>query len=85
MSLEEAVHKMTGLSAQHMGFVDRGVIRPGAAADLVLFDPDTVIDHATPRDPAAISSGISKVWVNGQVVFEDGRESGSRPGRFLAR
>jgi len=85
MSLEEAIHKMTGLSARHMGFVDRGVIRPGAAADLVLFDPDTIIDHATPQNPGAISSGVSRVWVNGQIVFEDGRETGLRPGRFIAR
>jgi len=85
MSLEEAVHKMTGLSAKHLGFENRGVIRPGAAADLVLFDPDTVIDHATPANPGALSSGISRVWVNGKIVFENGRESGLRPGRFIAR
>jgi N-acyl-D-amino-acid deacylase len=85
ISLEEAVHKMTGLSAGHMGFADRGIIQPGAAADLVLFDPDTVIDHATPQDPGALSSGISRVWVNGQIVFEQGKESGLRPGRFIAR
>jgi N-acyl-D-amino-acid deacylase len=85
LSLEEAVHKMTGLSAKHMGFADRGIIRPGSAADLVLFDPHTVIDHATPQNPGALSNGISKVWVNGQIVFEDGRETGLRPGRFIAR
>ncbi len=85
LSLEEAVRKMTSLAAEHMGFADRGVIRPGAAADLVLFDPATVIDKATPQDPSALSSGIAKVWVNGVVVFADGRETGARPGRFIAR
>jgi len=85
LSLEQAVHKMTGLSAKHMGFVDRGEIRPGAAADLVLFDPDRVNDNATPQNPGALSSGISKTWVNGQIVFEDGRASGLVPGRFIAR
>ena len=85
LGLEQAVHKMTGLSAKHMGFVDRGVIRPGAAADLVLFDPDSVIDNATPQNPGALSSGISKTWVNGQIVFEDGRATGLVPGRFVAR
>lgn len=85
MSLEQAVFKMTGLSASHMGFEDRGIIRPGAAADLVLFDPETVLDHATPGNPDALSIGISRVWVNGQIVFEDNRPTGRRPGRFLAR
>ena len=85
LTLEEAVHKMTGLSAKHMGFVNRGVIRPGAAADLVLFDPERVIDNATPQNPGALSSGISKTWVNGQIVFEDGRATGLMPGRFIAR
>jgi len=85
LSLEEAVRKMTGLAAQHMGFVDRGVIRVGAAADLVLFDPHTVIDNATPQNPSALSSGIVSVWVNGVQVFEDGRSTGARPGRFIVR
>ena len=85
MSLEEAIHKMTGLSAQHMGFQNRGVIKAGAAADFVLLDPDTIIDHATPQNPGALSSGISKVWVNGRIVFENGQETGRRPGRFIAR
>jgi N-acyl-D-amino-acid deacylase len=85
MSLEEAVHKMTGLAADHMGFDDRGVIRPGGAADLVLFDPETVIDNATPENPGAISTGIHTVWVNGRIVFENGAETGATPGRFISR
>jgi N-acyl-D-amino-acid deacylase len=85
LSLEEAVHKMTGLTAAHLGLTDRGEIRPGAAADLVLFDPHTVIDNATPDQPGAISSGIHTVWINGRVVFENGAETGLRAGRFLAR
>lgn len=85
MTLEEVVRKLSGLAAQHMGFSDRGEIRAGAAADLVLFDPDTVIDNASPQEPQALSSGISKVWVNGVVVFENGAETGARPGRFIAR
>jgi N-acyl-D-amino-acid deacylase len=85
LRLEEAVHKMSGLAAAHMGFVDRGLIRPGMAADLVLFDPDRVVDNATPQEPSALSSGIMKVWVNGVLVYEHGGETGARPGRFLAR
>jgi len=85
MSLEQAIHKMTGLSAQHMGFENRGIIRPGAAADLVLFDPDTIIDNATPKNPSALSSGIDTVWVNGRIVFQNGQQTGRRPGRFIAR
>ncbi|MDX1380752.1 MAG: D-aminoacylase, partial [Xanthomonadales bacterium] len=85
LSLEDAVRKMTALAADHMGLADRGRIQPGLAADLVLFDPDTVIDIATPQDPGALSSGIEKVWVNGVVVYDNGRETGARPGRFLAR
>ena len=85
LTLEEAVRKMSGLAAEHMGFSDRGVIRAGAAADLVLFDPATVIDRATPENPKALSVGISRVWVNGVEVFAEGRETGARPGRFIAR
>jgi len=85
MSLEQAIHKMTGLSAQHMGFQNRGVIKPGAAADFVLFDPDTIIDNATPQNPSALSSGIDTVWVSGRIVFQNGQETGRRPGRFIAR
>lgn len=85
LPLEEAIHKMTGLSASHMGFTDRGLIRQGAIADLVLFDPDTVIDHATPLDPIALSEGITYVWVAGELVFSDGEATGNRPGRVIRR
>jgi N-acyl-D-amino-acid deacylase len=85
LSLEEAVHKMSGLAALHMGFTDRGEIRPGARADLVLFDPDTVTDNATPQNPKVISSGIQTVWVNGEAVFDKGAVTGALPGRFVAR
>jgi N-acyl-D-amino-acid deacylase len=85
MSMETAVHKMSGLAAEHMGFTDRGLIREGMIADLVLFDPDTVIDRATPEDPFAVSEGITSVWVSGERVYHDGAASDSRPGKVIRR
>jgi len=85
LTLEEAVHRMTGLAAAHMGFDDRGLVRPGMAADLVLFDPETIIDRATTAEPHALADGIRSVWVGGQVVFADGHATPARPGRVLRR
>jgi N-acyl-D-amino-acid deacylase len=85
MDLATAIHKSSGLAADHMGFTERGVIRPGMYADLVLFDPGTVIDRATPEEPHAPSVGIQRVWVNGEAVYEDGRTTENRPGRVLRR
>jgi N-acyl-D-aspartate/D-glutamate deacylase len=76
---------MTSLAAHNVGLRDRGAIRPGAFADLVLFDPATVVDRATTRDPQARSAGIQRLWVNGAVVYEAGAASGRRPGRALRR
>ncbi len=83
--LEEAVRKASALAAAHMGFPDRGLIKAGQHADLVLFDPATVIDRATPALPHAVSAGISRVWVNGVLVYADGKSTGERPGRVLRR
>ena len=85
LSLEQAVHKMSGAAAAHMGFADRGVIRPGAYADLVLFDPATVADRSTIATPLALSKGIERVWVNGQVVWDGGRTTAARPGKAIKR
>jgi N-acyl-D-amino-acid deacylase len=85
-SLEQAVRKMTGHTASVFGLVDRGVIRPGAYADLVLFDPDTVRDTATYDAPARPAEGILETWVNGQsaYVYGDGATT-ARAGRLLTR
>jgi N-acyl-D-amino-acid deacylase len=85
LPLEDAVRKMTGLAAAHVGLVDRGTIALGRPADLVLFDPATVADRATVTEPHAPSVGIRTVWVNGEVVYEDGRVTGRHPGRVLRR
>lgn len=85
LTLEQAIHKMTGLSAEHMGLTQRGLVRAGMAADLVLFDPKTIIDHATPQDSQALSTGIYRVWVNGISVYENGAAGKHLPGRFLKR
>ena len=85
LSLEEAIRKMTGLSAHNVGIADRGEIRAGAFADLVLFDPATVADQSTFEDPKALSVGIAKVWVNGVPVWQDGKASGEFPGRAIRR
>ena len=85
MPLEEAVRRMTGLSAERFGLKDRGVLREGAFADLVIFDPATVIDRATfahPKEPAA---GIDAVFVNGKPVWQAGAPTGERTGRVLRR
>lgn len=83
--LEEAVHKMTGLSATNFGLVDRGVLREGAFADLVIFDADEIIDMATFEDPKQPAKGISHVMVNGEVSWSMGRHTGNRTGRFIRR
>ncbi len=85
LSLETAVHKMTGLPAARFGLTDRGVIRPGAFADLVLFDPDSILDQGTFTDPKRYPVGISRVLVNGRVVVDEGRHTGARPGAVLRR
>jgi N-acyl-D-amino-acid deacylase len=85
LTLEQAIHKMTGLSAAHVGLTDRGVVRPGAFADLVLFDPETVSDRSTFERPESLSVGIRTVWVNGQAVFNEGKATGAYPGQALRR
>lgn len=85
VSLEEAVHRMTGRTAQVFGLADRGVIRPGAHADLVLFDPDAIVDRSTYAEPHQPPDGILGVWVNGERVVADGAHLGARPGRALRR
>lgn len=85
LSLEAAVHKMTGLAARYLGLTDRGRIAPGFVADLVLFDPATVIDNATVEDPEAAPTGIIGVMNAGEWVIEDGRSTGKRPGKALRK
>ena len=85
LSWEEAIHRMTGLPASRLGLRQRGVIRPGARADLVVFDPETVLDTATFVTPASYPRGIEHVFVNGVAVVRDGEETGARPGRVLRR
>jgi N-acyl-D-amino-acid deacylase len=84
-SLEAAVHKMTGLPAARFGLRERGVLREGAYADLVLIDPRTVIDAATFEEPERPAAGIEHVLVNGECVGEHGTATGKRSGRLLIR
>jgi N-acyl-D-amino-acid deacylase len=83
LSLAEAVHRLSGRPAQRLGMTDRGVVREGAFADLVVFDPAHVRDLATPAEPAQHPTGFLHVWVNGQAVVQDGRRTEARPGRVL--
>ncbi|MEI2416002.1 D-aminoacylase [Orrella sp. JC864] len=83
LELPDAIHKMTGLAAAQYGLAERGLLRPGFHADLVLFDPDTVSDRATFSHPVQASHGIEGVWVNGQRVWANGQATGARPGQVL--
>lgn len=83
LTLEEAVRKMTSFPAQRVGLDARGVLKQGMYADLVVFDPATVIDRATFERPQQLSEGIRFVAINGVLVLDDGRVTGARPGRAL--
>jgi N-acyl-D-aspartate/D-glutamate deacylase len=81
-SLEDAVRRMTSMAAQRFSLGDRGLLRPGMAADIVLFE-ETITDTATFDGPAQLPSGVSHLFVNGGMVIENARETGQRPGRVL--
>ena len=85
MTLEQAIQKMTDGAAFSHGIHDRGRIEPGAYADLVLFDPETVSDRATTEKPHARATGIETVWVNGHLIYQGGWESGEGYGKVLRR
>ncbi len=85
MSWEDAIHKMTGLAAEHTGITNRGIIAPGYFADLVLIDPATVKDNSSIENSKALSDGILKVWVNGVLVYKDKTAQQKFPGEFVGR
>ncbi|MCC7055224.1 MAG: D-aminoacylase [Gemmatimonadaceae bacterium] len=83
MTLEEAVRKMTSAVANRLSIRDRGQLREGFLADVVVFDPATIIDNATYTDPHRLSTGVSTVIVNGVRVWSDGKHTGAKPGRVV--
>jgi N-acyl-D-amino-acid deacylase len=85
LTLEDAVRKMTGAVASRLGLRDRGLLREGMFADVVVFDDATIIDLATPDKPHQISRGVEHLLVNGVAVVRDGRHTGATPGRALRR
>ncbi|GAC1403724.1 MAG: D-aminoacylase [Chloroflexota bacterium] len=83
ISVEDAVRKMSWAVAQRLGIGDRGLLQPGFYADVVVFDPETIADHATFEDSHQMSTGIRDVWVNGVRVLANGEHTGATPGRVL--
>lgn len=84
-TIEEAVYRMTGLVAEKLGMTDRGVLRQGAAADIVVLDPARVRDRATFKDPHNAPEGIQHVFVNGKWTVRDGKHTGARGGKVLSK
>ncbi|HJR60831.1 MAG TPA: amidohydrolase family protein [Vicinamibacterales bacterium] len=85
LTWEDAVRKMTALPAATIGLVDRGYLAHGMTADVTVFDPATVVDHATYESPAVLSEGIRHVFVNGVLALRDGKVTGAQGGRVLKR
>jgi N-acyl-D-amino-acid deacylase len=85
MTLEDAVRRMTSLPARTFSFHDRGIVRPGFVADLVLFDPDKVQDKATFENPHQFTEGFDYVVVNGEVAVAGGEPTDVRAGAFVKR
>lgn len=83
LSLEEAVRRMTSLPAQKFELHDRGLLQPGFAADIVVFDPNTVQDQSTFEKPHAYTTGFQYVLVNGVLTVDNGKHTGARSGKAL--
>ena len=85
LTVEEAVRRMTSLPASKLGIARRGMLREGYFADVAVFDPQTIQDHATFEKPMQYATGVSEVWVNGIEVIRDGEHTGAKPGRVVRR
>ena len=85
LTLEDAIRRMTSFPAQRMGILDRGLLREGMWADVVVFDPDRVMDRATFLEPHQFPEGILYVLVNGEIVVEDNQQTEKLPGKLLRR
>jgi N-acyl-D-amino-acid deacylase len=83
ISLEEAIRKMTSANAVKLSLWDRGMLRPGLAADVTIFNAETIIDHATYEKPHQYAEGVEFLIVNGKLVLERGRHTNARPGVIL--
>ncbi len=83
MPLEEGIHRLTGLPATNWKLRDRGCLNPGCFADVVVFDPATIADHATYKSPQQYATGVSDVFINGVQVLRDGEHTGAKPGRVV--
>jgi len=81
--LEEAIHRLTSMPASNLAIRKRGTLAPGFYADVVVFDPNTIQDHATFEAPHQYSTGVEHVWVNGAAVLRDGEHTGATPGRVV--
>jgi N-acyl-D-aspartate/D-glutamate deacylase len=83
LTLEDAVRRMSGYTAQRLKLWDRGLLRPGMKADIVIFDPQTIADRATFERPHQYSAGVRDVIVNGKLSLSDGAVTAERPGHVL--
>ena len=83
MPLEDAIRRLTAFPAETLGLRNRGRLREGYFADVVVFDADTIIDHATFEEPHRYATGMAHVFVNGVQVLKDGAHTGATPGRFV--
>jgi N-acyl-D-aspartate/D-glutamate deacylase len=83
LTLEEAVRKISSAVAKRLSIQDRGLLREGLHADMVVFDPNAIIDRATFKQPHQLSVGMQHVFVNGTAVIRDGVHTGAKPGRIL--
>jgi N-acyl-D-amino-acid deacylase len=81
--LAEAIRKLTSLPAANLRIKERGQLAPGYFADIVVFDPKTIADHATYEQPHRYATGVRHVWVNGIQVLKDGEHTGQKPGRVV--
>ncbi len=84
LTLPEAIRKMTSAPAERLKLQDRGRIAVGAIADVVLFNPKTVVDRSTFSEPAVLPTGVDKVFVSGELVWDEGKPTAARPGKVLS-